>query len=256
VDIEENRETICNGTLRERSLRAMIERIVECLPVLIFGLENTLSVTIISMIIATPLGLFLALMRLSKVTWLQRIVLLYVEIWRGIPFIVELLVLFFVLPLILKRWFGGITAFDTMVIGMVLWTSANSAEVFRGAIQAIPSGQTEAAMAIGMGYFQRLRIVIMPQAMKIALPPLIGIFTLVLKGTAFGFIIDYRELVRMGQYSIERLFMKGHTSASIEIYSAIMVMYFIVCYPLTQVSLYLERRLGKGSGMITHDTLY
>jgi len=231
----------------EKEAGIMIETVIESLPALLFGAKNALSVTIVSMIIAIPLGLLLGLMRLSKIAGVQKFTLLYIEIWRAVPFVVELLFIFFVLPEIARRWFRlDIKAFHAMVVGMVLWTSANSAEVFRGAVQAIPFGQTEAAIALGMSYFQRMRLVIMPQAVRITLPPLIGLFTLVLKGTAIGFIIEYRELIRMGQMIIERLFVEGRISASIEIYTVIMIMYFIMCYPLTQLSLYFERQLARG----------
>ena len=135
-----------------------------------------------------------------------------------------------------------------MVIGSTLWTSANSAEVFRGAIQSVPFGQTEAAISLGMTYFQRLRLVIFPQALKITLPPMIGIFTLVLKGTAIGFIIDFRDLIRMGQIAIERLYIHERTLASIEIYTIIMIIFFLMCYPLSQLSLYFERKLSTSNG--------
>jgi polar amino acid transport system permease protein len=231
----------------EKEASLMIEMLIETLPLLLKGARNALSVTIVSMIIALPLGLLIGLMRMSKVVWVQKFALLYIEIWRAVPFIVELLFVYFVLPQIVKRWFQiEIRAFDAMVLGCVLWTTATSAEVFRGAIQAIPFGQTEAAVALGMSYFQRMRLVIMPQALKISL---IGLYTLVLKGTAVGFIIDYRELVRMAQIAIERLFMEGRTSASIEIYTVIMIMYFVMCYPLSQLSLYFERKLAKGISM-------
>ena len=95
-----------------------------------------------------------------------------------------------------------------------------------------------------MNYFKRMRLVILPQTFRATLPPSIGIFTLMLKGTAIGFMIEYRELIRMGQITIERLFMEGVQSASIEIYSIIMLMYFIMIYPLSKLSLYLEGRLS------------
>jgi polar amino acid transport system permease protein len=96
-----------------------------------------------------------------------------------------------------------------------------------------------------MNYVQRFRHVILPQAFKITLPPMIGIFTLVLKGTAIGFIIDFREVIRMGQIAIERLYMQERTLASLEIYTIIMLIYFFMCYPLSQLSLYIERKLSR-----------
>ncbi|MBW1973658.1 MAG: amino acid ABC transporter permease, partial [Deltaproteobacteria bacterium] len=169
------------------------------------------------------------------------------EVWRGIPMIVSILFFYFAMPEIIKAFLKvEINSFTAMLIACVLWTSANAAEVVRGAIQAIPFGQMEAAEALGMTYIQRMRLVILPQAVKIMIPPMIGLFTLLLKGTAIGFIIEYRELIRVGQITIERLVAQGHNSASIQIYSLIMIIYFIMCYPFSRLSLYYERKLTKG----------
>jgi polar amino acid transport system permease protein len=78
------------------------------------------------------------------------------------------------------------------------------------------------------------------------LPPMIGLFTLLLKGTAIGFIIEFRELIRVGQITIERLIMVRRETASIEIYTLIMILYFLMCYPLTRLSAYFEKKLAKG----------
>ena len=185
-------------------------------------------------------------MRISKIGWVHSVALIYIEIWRGIPMVVCILFTYFAMPEIIKTWTDiEISSFAAMLIACVFWTSANAAEIVRGAIQAIPFGQSEAAEALGMNYFQRMRLVIVPQAVKIMIPPMIGLFTLLLKGTAIGFIIGYRELIRTGQITIERLVMGGRPSASIEIYTIIMIMYFIMCYPLSRYSLYYEKKLAK-----------
>jgi polar amino acid transport system permease protein len=218
--------------------------LIESLPLMLLGALNAYAVTVISMIMGVSIGLILSLMRISKDRRIRTFALIYIEIWRAVPFIVELFIVFFILPPLLNQYFNfSISAFQTMVIGSTLWASANSAEVFRGAFRSIPKGQTEAALSLGMNYIQRLRLVIFPQALKITLAPMIGIFTLVLKGTAIGFIIDFRDLIRMGQIAIERLYIQERTLASLEIYTIIMIIYFIMCYPLSQLSLYFERKL-------------
>ncbi|CAB1076283.1 hypothetical protein D1AOALGA4SA_4080 [Olavius algarvensis Delta 1 endosymbiont] len=224
--------------------------ILESLPLMLLGALNAFSVTVVSMIIGVPIGLMLALMRISERRKLKTFALIYIEVWRAGPFIVEIFIVFFILPPLLNQWFRfDISAFQTMVFGSTLWTSANSAEVFRGAIKSIPAGQSEAALSLGMNYVQRFRHVILPQAFKITLPPMIGIFTLVLKGTAIGFIIDFREVIRMGQIAIERLYMQERILASLEIYTIIMLIYFLMCYPLSQLSLYFERKLSKSNSL-------
>jgi polar amino acid transport system permease protein len=196
--------------------------------------------------IALILGVPVGLMRLSKSPYVRSSALVYIEIWRGIPFIISLLFLYFALPEILKVfWKVEISQFTAMLLTCVLWTSANAAEIVRGAVQAIPFGQTEAGLALGMTYLQRMRLVILPQAVRIMIPPMIGLFTLLLKGTAIGFIIEFRELIRVGQITIERLIMVRRETASIEIYTMIMILYFLMCYPLTRLSAHLEK-LAKG----------
>ncbi len=183
----------------------------------------------------------MGLMRLAGLSILRRVSLAYIEFFRGVPMIVTILFTFFAFPILAGSILPfEINEFNAMLIACVLWTSANAAEIVRGAVQAIPFGQTEAATALGMNYIQRMRLVILPQAVKIMVPPMIGLFTLLLKGTAIGFIIGYMELLRITQITVER------TMASIQIYTVAMVIYFIMCYPLTQLSLYFERRLARG----------
>lgn len=225
----------------------MIDMLQENLPFLLGGAKNTFVLSIISMVISMIVGVAVGMMRLSKTSWLRSIALVYVEIWRGIPMIVTILFVYFAFPEIIRVLFqADISSFNAMLVACVLWTSANAAEIVRGAIQAIPFGQTEAAEALGMNYLLRMRLVVMPQAVKIMIPPMIGLFTLLLKGTAIGFLIEYRELIRVGQITIERLVAEGRYSASIEIYSIIMIMYFVMCYPLSRFSMYYEKKLAKG----------
>ena len=225
----------------------MFEMLTENLPFLLSGARNTFIVSILGMVFAVAIGLPVGLMRLSKTSWVRSLALVYIEIWRGIPFIISLLFLYFALPGILKLfWKVEISQFTAMLLTCVLWTSANAAEIVRGAVQAIPFGQTEAGMALGMTYFQRMRLILLPQAVRIMLPPMIGLFTLLLKGTAIGFIIEFRELIRVGQITIERLIMVRRETASIEIYTVIMLLYFLMCYPLTRLSAYFEKKLAKG----------
>jgi polar amino acid transport system permease protein len=225
----------------------MLEMLMQNLPFLMRGAKNTFLLSVLAMIISITVGMLFGLMRLSERRWVQSVGLAYIEIWRGVPMIVTILFVYFALPEIIRTWSSvDISSFNAMLIACVLWTSANAAEIVRGGIQALPFGQSEAAMALGMSYVQRMRLVILPQAVKIMIPPMIGLFTLLLKGTAIGFIIEYRELIRVGQITIERLVMAGRQSASIEIYSIIMIVYFLMCYPLSRFSLYYERKLSEG----------
>jgi polar amino acid transport system permease protein len=214
---------------------------------LLRGAWNTFILSIIGMFLSIIIGFVVGLLRMSKNAAISYLALGYIEIWRGVPMIVTILFTYFALPGIIRLFFDiYLNSFTAMLISAVCWTSANAAEIVRGAVQSIPFGQTEASQALGMKYFQRMRLVILPQAIKIMIPPMIGLFTLLLKGTAIGFIIEYRELIRVGQITIERLVMAGNRYASIQIYSLIMIMYFIMCYPLSRISAYFEKKLAMG----------
>jgi polar amino acid transport system permease protein len=216
-------------------------------PFLLQGAWNTLSLSIVAMCISLILGFAIGLLRLSGKATARYFALLYIEIWRGVPMIITILFTYFALPQIVSCITPvSINSFWAMLVSCVLWTSANAAEIVRGAVQAIQFGQIEAAEALGMGYIKRMHLVVLPQALKIMIPPMVGLFTLLLKGTAIGFIIEYRELVRAGQITIERLVIRGHQMASIEIYGLIMIAYFLMCYPLSLLAAYLEEMLARG----------
>ena len=115
----------------------MVEMLVQNLPFLLGGAKNTFIVSVLGMVIALILGVPIGLMRLSKTRWVRSSALFYIEVWRGIPFIISLLFLYFALPEILKLfWKVEISQFMAMLLTCVLWTSANAAEIVRGAVQA------------------------------------------------------------------------------------------------------------------------
>ncbi len=224
----------------------MIETFTDNFGFLMMGAWNTLRLSVLAMLISLAIGTVLALLRLSKPVLIRQMALWYIEFWRGVPMIVTILMVYFAFPELVSFVGLDISSFNAMLVACVLWTSANAAEIVRGGILSLPYGQTEAAESLGMNYVQRMRLVILPQAMRLMIPPMIGLFTLLLKGTAIGFIIEYRELIRVAQITIERMVIYGDHMASIKVYSIVMLMYFIMCYPLSRFSLYWERKLVEG----------
>lgn len=160
--------------------------------------------------------------------------------------IVTILIVYFAFPEIVRYVGLEISSFNAMLVACIFWTSANAAEIIRGGILSLPTGQTEAAMSLGMNYFLRMRLIILPQAMKLMIAPMIGLFTLLIKGTAIGFIIEYRELIRVAQITIERMVISGDNMASFKVYTIVMILYFVMCYPLSRFSMYWERKLARG----------
>ena len=164
----------------------------------------------------------------------------YIEIWRGLPILVTIFIIFFALPSISPTLrFDAITA---GAIALILWGSAQVAETTRGAVQSIPREQHEAASALGFGWVGRHAFVIMPQALRRLLPPLVGLLVNIIQNTTIVQVIGAPELLETAERQVERLTFEGDQHA-IEIYGAVMVIFFIISFPLTRLAAYLEKRL-------------
>lgn len=206
---------------------------------LLGGLKTTLWLTLWSMVVGVAVGILLGLV----FTWKRRlgwIVRAYVEIWRGIPVLVTLFMLFFALPSM------GIqtSAFASALLALALWGSANVAEITRGAIQSIPRAQSEAA-ALGMRWGEAMVLVILPQAIRRMTPSIVGTLTQLIQTTALASAIGLLELVEAGARAIERLSSQTGSSPALPIMGAVLIMYFVISFPLTHLSRRLEARLER-----------
>jgi len=190
------------------------------LPFLLTGAVVTLELSIISMLLSLVLGLLVALGRLSNIRSLDWILRAYLEIWRDIPLIVQLLVIYFTLPEIGIR----LPAFLAGIIGLSLNLGAYLSEVFRAAIIAIDKGQRDAAISIGMSRWLMYRRVILPQAFLIAVPTIGGYFISLLKDCSLVSFIAVNELLRHGTIIISQTF------RSMEIYFMVAIIYFLMSF--------------------------
>ncbi|GHH88876.1 ABC transporter permease [Streptomyces sulfonofaciens] len=163
----------------------------------------------------------------------------YVEVWRGLPIIITLYFIFFVLPIIGIR----VDTFTAAAVGLSLWGSANTAEVVRGALRSVPRGQDEAAAALGFSWTGRMRYVLLPQATRRALPPLIGLVVNLTQQTSLAAVIGLLDILEASQRSIERLTLSGGSSHAVPILGAVLAVFFTICLPLTMLSRWYERRL-------------
>jgi polar amino acid transport system permease protein len=202
------------------------------------GLVVTIELSLLSGLIGCLVGILLGSLQTARTPVLQMPIRAYVEVWRGLPVILTLFFIFFGLPAL------GVSlpAFVAAVIGLSLWASANIAEIVRGAVSSIPFGQWEAARALGLSWPRSMVHVILPQAVRRMLPPLVSLLTNLVQSSALAAILGVSDLLLTGERQIQRLTMLGNSHA-IEILGAIMVIYFLLCFPLTRVSAYLERRL-------------
>jgi His/Glu/Gln/Arg/opine family amino acid ABC transporter permease subunit len=201
-------------------------------PFLLEGAWITVELSVVSMSCAVALGLAIALGRLSSHVWLDWILKTYVEIWRDVPLVVQLLIIYFSLPQIglsLPGFWAG-------VLGLSLNLGAYLSEVFRAAIQSIDGGQREAGLTIGMSGRMIYARVILPQAMKIALPTVGGYFISLLKDSSLVSFIAVNELLRHGTMII------AETFQSMQVYLMVAMIYFAMSFAAARGVRWLELR--------------
>lgn len=211
--------------------------LIDFLPSLLKGAYVTIQLTILSLIIGLVIGLILALFKLSNLKILRIFSAIYISAFRGTPLLVQLMIIYFALPQIGLKF----TAFESAIIGLSLNEAAYMAEIFRGGIQAVPKGQTEAAKAIGMNSFRTFQRIVFPQAIRIALPPMGNSAIILLKNTSLAAVITVGELMHRGELLADTTF------RTLEIYTMVAVIYWVLHYPLTLFVKYLEKRNMGGA---------
>jgi polar amino acid transport system permease protein len=207
------------------------------------GLKNTLRVAVFAVIGSTVVGVLLGTLMTIRFLPLRSLLRLYVEVWRGLPILVTIFLVYYALPTTpyVHHRFGAFTA---GAIGLTLWGSAQVAEATRGAVQSIPREQHEASAALGFGWIGRHVFVIVPQALRRLLPPLVSLMANIIQNTTIVSLIGVTELLATGQRSIERLqFEVGANSHAFAIYTALLAAFFCISFPLTRLARFLERRL-------------
>jgi len=203
------------------------------------GLYVTLWVSLLTTALATLIGVFIGALSSSAKRWVQVLLRLYIDIFRGVPSLITLLFVFFALPH-LGVTTGPITA---SVLGLAVWGGANIAEVARGALSSISVRQTEAARALGLSKLQALLFAVMPQAVRRFLPPYIGQLTVLIQASALTSVVGVTDLLGSARQMIERLGYVSNDAHAVEIYCGVLALFFAICYPLTLLSSYLEKRL-------------
>jgi polar amino acid transport system permease protein len=208
---------------------------IDFLPILLLGVKATILVTVGSLALSTVLGLVWALMRVSGIWTLSQIAKLIINIIRGIPIIVQLFYIYFVLP-----DFGiSLSAMQAAIIGLGIAYSAYQAENFRAGIEAIDHGQVEAAQSIGMGWSLMMRRVILPQAVKIVLPPYDNTMIMMLKDSSQASTITVAELALQGKL------IASSTFKNMTVFTLVALLYLCMSIPLNMLVGWLERRLKR-----------
>jgi polar amino acid transport system permease protein len=209
------------------------------MPFLVEGLWITIQISFIVIVIGSFIGFVVGMVRAEKVPILSLLLGGYIHVLRGTPFLVHLYFVYFLLPTTKIAWLQ-FEAFTGAVIALSLYTSTYVAEIVRAAIEAVPRGQTEAARSVGMTKLQNLRYVVLPQAVKMMIPPMGGVYVIIIKGTSIVSVIGIAELVRAGEHAAQR-----NPSFLLVIYGLVALMYFLYCYPILRLARWAERKLGK-----------
>lgn len=209
--------------------------VAEYLPLLLEGAKMTVVITILSLVISTPLGLIWAFCTISRISWLTMPVTAMVNAVRALPMLVLLFYIYFVFPDI------GIelTSLQASAIGLGFAYSTYISEIFRSGIESIDHGQLEAARSIGMGKVKAMRRVILPQAFRVALPPYSNTLLMLLKDSSIASTIAVAELTRQGQL------IAYSTFDNTTVYTMVAVMYLAMGLPLIRLTKILEGRFGR-----------
>jgi general L-amino acid transport system permease protein len=205
------------------------------------GLPLTLILAVVGMLFAFPLGILLALGRRSELPAVRAICVAYIELVRGVPLITVLFMASVMLPLFLPT---GLTI-DKLLraqVAFILFAAAYLAEVIRGGLQAIPTGQIEAANALGLGYWQRTRLIVLPQALAMVIPPLVNTFIGTFKDTSLVIIIGLFDLLGTINAALADPNWQGF---HLEAYIVAGAIYFAFCFFMSRYSLMLEREFNK-----------
>ncbi len=199
------------------------------------GLPVSIYLSLLGFVTAMFVGFIVGLIRFLRVPVLRNLLQVYVEGMRGLPFLMILYFLFYVLPFFDIR----LTAFQTAVLALTLHTGAYISEIVRGSLLAIPKTQHESAQSLALTIRQRLQYVIIPQAVSLSLPPLAGQIVLHIKDTSLVSIIALTELTRIGRIQMQT------NGQPLLTYAILAVFYFALCYPVLKLSISLEGRIAK-----------
>lgn len=200
---------------------------------LLLATRWTVGLSLIAFVGGGLVGILLLMLRLSKWPGADALVSGYVQLFQGVPLLVQLFLAYYGLGL-----FGINTSpWVAAGIGLTLYASAFLTEIWRGCVASIPRGQWEASESLAMNFLEQLRHIILPQALKIAVAPTVGFLVQVIKGTALASVIGFMELTKVGKT------IANATYSPFLVFSCVAVMYFLLCYPVSLYAKSLERKL-------------
>jgi polar amino acid transport system permease protein len=200
---------------------------------LVLAVRWTVGLALVAFVGGGAVGLGIAVLRIARARPFRALTTVYIRIFQGTPLLMQLYLVYFGASFFSIRS----DAWSSAALALTLYSSAFLGEIWRGCIQAIPRGQWEGAQALALGHVPQLRFVILPQALRIAIPPTVGFLVQILKGTSLASIIGFTELTRAAQI------VNNATFRPFIVYATVTVLYFALCWPLSLLSQRLERRL-------------
>ena len=216
------------------------QRLIEILPFFLKGLWMTVVVSGISLMLGTIFGLLLGIIRASGNKLFTGVIGAYVAVIRGTPFVVQIFIVFFILP----EWGIQLDALPAAILSLTILGTAFICEIVAGGIKAVPRGQWEAAASSGLNLYQQLRYVIIPQSLQTILPPLVGQYVLLIKDSSVVSVIGVVELTRVGWVTVVRI------PEGLMVFSLVGILYFAISYPLIRLSNRLEEKMAVQEVML------
>jgi polar amino acid transport system permease protein len=211
------------------------------------GLAGTLRIAAVALVLSSLIGITLGTLLTIRFLPTRALIRLYIEVWRGLPIIVTLFIVYFGAPVISTRF--ELDPYAAGAVTLTLWGSAQIAEATRGAVQSISRGQHEAAAALGFGWVGRHVFVILPQATRRLIPPLVSLLVGIILNTTLIGIIGGSELLEASKRMVEVVNAPAPAGfgdrGEFQIYTFVMLVFFVICFPLTRLAAWLERRLVR-----------
>jgi polar amino acid transport system permease protein len=204
---------------------------------LLRGMQWTILLSAVAFVCGAATGLSVALARTSGIKILERSAAGYIALFQGTPLLMQLFVVYYGLVLVGIR----LDAWIAVAIGFTLHASAYLGEIWRGSIEAVPRGQSEAAMALSLKYPSRMRDIVLPQALRISLPATIGFLVQLIKGTSLAAIVGFTELARAGSMVSNQIF------KPLLVYGIVGALYFVLCWPLSLLGTHMEKRFAAAT---------
>jgi polar amino acid transport system permease protein len=204
---------------------------------LVMAARWTIALSVLAFVFGGLVGLVLAIARIAPWKWLRVVVSLWIQVVQATPMLMLLLLSYFGINMLGVR----IDAWTAAIISFTIGTSAFLAEIWRGCLQAVPKGQWEGAKALALDFKLTLALVVLPQALRMALPPTVGYMVQVVKGTSLAALIGFTELAKAGTQ------MNTVTFEPIRVFGTVALIYFAICWPLSMLARHLEKKLHVGT---------